>query len=140
MIVRLKAIKSREDTFRYLSFYLHCSFLWHLVIIHPLHHQVVKTNVKISGCIVALSDYLHLSNHQGLEMSFTLYVTYPMPAGGGRNCNCFRYYYLIWKSFKWLFLLYHLINLSEIRAAQDVISSSWWITHLHPTIHHDPSA
>ena len=33
LIVRLKVIKSREDIFCYLSSYLHCSFLWHLVIV-----------------------------------------------------------------------------------------------------------
>ena len=33
LIVRLKAIKYRKDTFRYLSSYLHYSFFWHLVII-----------------------------------------------------------------------------------------------------------
>ena len=33
LIVRLKIIKSKEDIFCYLSFYLHCSFLWYLVII-----------------------------------------------------------------------------------------------------------
>ena len=126
LIVRLKAIKSREDTFCYLSSYLHRSFLWHLVIIHPLHHPVVGPNAKTSGrivsrtsaYIVALLDCLqslnHLqpSNHWGLEVSFILYVTHPMPTSGGRNrdCNCSCYYYLVWESFKWLFLLYHLIN------------------------------
>ena len=141
LIVRLKAIESREDTFRYLSSYLHRSFLWHLVIIHPLHHQVVEPNAETSGRIVsrtsarivALSDRLqssnHLqpSNHQGLEVSFILYVTHPMPTGGGRNRdrNCSRYYYLVWELFKWSFLLHNLINHSEVRAAQDAISSSW---------------
>ena len=126
LIVRLKAIKSREDTFRYLSSYLHRSFLWHLVIIHLLHHQVVRPNAETSGCIVsrtfacivALSDCLqssnHLqpSNHRGFELSFILYITHPMPAGNGRNrdCNRSRYYYLVWELFKWSFLLYHLIN------------------------------
>ena len=37
LIVRLKAIESREDTFRYLSSYLHRSFLWHLVIVTFIH-------------------------------------------------------------------------------------------------------
>ena len=33
LMVRLKAIKSREDIFCYLSSYLHCSFLYYLVIV-----------------------------------------------------------------------------------------------------------
>ena len=33
LIVRLKAIESRKDIFCYLSFYLHCSFFWQLVIV-----------------------------------------------------------------------------------------------------------
>ena len=156
MIVRPKAIKSREDTFCYLSSYLHRSFFWQLVIVTFIVSSGCWADVEISGRIVsrtsarivALSDrlqslnHLHPSNHQGLEVSFILYVTHPMTAGGGRNhdYNFSRYYYLVWELFKWLFLIYHLINLFEIQAAQDIISSSWWITHLHPTIHQHPFA
>ena len=138
LIVRLKAIKFREDAFRYSSSYLHCSFLWNLVIIHLLHHQVLKPNAETSGRIIAPLDRLYPLNHWGFEVSFTSYVTHAMPAGGGRNCDCNRsyYYYLVWE----LFLLYHLINPSEIQVTQDVISSSWWTTHLHPTIYQDLSA
>ena len=68
-------------------------------------------------------------------------VRHPMPAGGdrSRDRNCSRYYYLVWELFNWSFLPYHLIIPSEVRAVQDVISPFWWITHLHPTIHQDPS-
>ena len=37
MIIRLKAIESREDIFCYLSSYLHRSFLFHLVIVTSNH-------------------------------------------------------------------------------------------------------
>ena len=37
MIIRLKAIKFREDVICYLSFYLYCSFFWQLVIITFIH-------------------------------------------------------------------------------------------------------
>ena len=103
-----------------------------------MYYQVVKPNAEISSYIVAPSDRLQPSNHWGLEVLFILYVTHPMPAGGGRNrdCNRSRYYYLVWELFKWLFLLYHLINPSEVRAVQDVVSSSWWNTrtYIQPSI------
>ena len=58
--------------------------------------------METSSRIIAPLDCLQPSNYQGLEMSFILYVTPPMPTGGGRNrdCNCFCYYYLVWESFK----------------------------------------
>ena len=45
LIVRLKATKSRKDTFRYLSSYLHHSFLWHLVIITFIYY-IIKSSAK----------------------------------------------------------------------------------------------
>ena len=43
LLVKLKAIKSREDIFCYLSSYLHRSFLYHLVIVTSNH------SIKSSG-------------------------------------------------------------------------------------------
>ena len=40
MIVRLKVIKFREDTFCYLSPYLHHSFFWHLVIVTFIYYII----------------------------------------------------------------------------------------------------
>ena len=64
LIVRLKAIESKEDTFNYLSSYLHCSFLWHFVIIHPLYHQVVKPMRRL---LVILLRHRILCRHRIIE-------------------------------------------------------------------------
>ena len=56
--------------------------------------------METSGCIVVSSNCLQPSNYQGLEVLFTSYVTYPIPAGGGCDCNRSNYYYLVWKLFK----------------------------------------
>ena len=57
MIVRLKAIKSREDTFCYLSFYLHCSFLWQLVIVTSIVSSCRRAEAATSGCIENVGLY-----------------------------------------------------------------------------------
>ena len=45
MIVRLKAIESREDIFCYLSSYLHRSLLCHLVIVTS-NHCIIKSSMR----------------------------------------------------------------------------------------------
>ena len=152
MIVRLKAIKSRENTFRYLSSYLHCSFFWHLVIVTFIVSSGCRADAETSGRIVSRTsarivaplDRLQPLNHRGLELlrrslgnsdvSVPLSecsVTVPL---SDRNRS--RYYYLVWESFKWSFLPYHLINRtisSEVRAVQDVVHrSDQSRTHIRP--------
>ena len=51
LIVRLKAIKSREDTFCYLSSYLHRSFLWYLVIVTSILSSGRRAEAETSGCV-----------------------------------------------------------------------------------------
>ena len=51
LIVRLKAIESREDTFCYLSSYLHHSFLWHLVIVTSIVSSICRAETATSGRI-----------------------------------------------------------------------------------------
>ena len=51
MIVKLKAIESREDTFCYLSSYLHCGFLWHFVIVTFIHYIIKPPMSKLLYCI-----------------------------------------------------------------------------------------
>ena len=57
MIVRLKAIKSKEDTFCYLSSYLHCSFLWHLVIVTFIYCIIRPLMSKLLYCIKNICSY-----------------------------------------------------------------------------------
>ena len=68
LIVRLKAIKSREDTFRYLSSYLHRSFLWHLVIVTSIVSSGRRAEAETSGRIENVWSYqerrLVSSRHQ----------------------------------------------------------------------------
>ena len=59
LIVRLKAIESKEDTFCYLSFYLHRNFLWHFVIIY----EIVK---PMQRPLVVLSIAIKLSRPWGI--------------------------------------------------------------------------
>ena len=68
--------------------------------------------------------------YQGWYIVFISHASCPMPAGGGCDCNynCSCYYYLVWESFKWLFLQYYLISFSEIQAVQDAIFP-WMIAH-----------
>ena len=63
LIVRLKAIKSRENIFCYLSSYLPCSFLWHLVIVTFIY-CIIKPpmprllyRIETFACIVAPLDH-----------------------------------------------------------------------------------
>ena len=141
MIVKLKAIKSREDTFCYLFFYLHYSFLWHLVIVTFIISPGRWVDAETSGHIVSLLDCLQISNHWGLEL-----LRWGLVRHRGIKPVCrlivIVFVIIIWfeNCSKWSFLLYHLINPSEVQAIQDIVLSIWWNTHLHPTIHQNLSA
>ena len=75
-IVRLKALESREDIFCYLFFYLHRSFLFHLVIVTS-NHCIIKSSSRC-GDLWLLREPLLVSsrhrivrkplNHRGLEL------------------------------------------------------------------------
>ena len=72
LIVRLKAIKSREDTFCYLSSYLHCSFLWHLVIVTFVHCIIKLSSQMRRPLVVFLRHWIvccHriICSHQTME-------------------------------------------------------------------------
>ena len=132
LIVRLKAIESREDTFCYLSFYLHHSFLWYLVIVTFIYYIIKSSSrgrdlwsyrerplvSKTSARIIAPSNRPQPLNHRGLELlrrslgnsNVSVLLSECSVIVPLSNRNCFRYYYLVWELFKWSFLLYHLIN------------------------------
>ena len=57
MIVRQKAIKSIEDTFCYLSFYLHYSFFWYCVIVTFIYCIIRPPMPKLLYCIKNVSLY-----------------------------------------------------------------------------------
>ena len=144
MIVRLKAIKSRENTFCYLSFYLHRSFFWHLVIVKFIILSSRQADGKTFNCIVTRTsariiaplDCLQPLTHQGLEMSFILYVTYSMPASSGRNHFC--YYYLVSELFKCSFLGYHPIN-QKLSFLKYERSKTWFTALMNHVITSDHS-
>ena len=68
LIVRLKAIKSREDIFCYLSSYLHCSFLWHLVIVTFIH-SIIKLSSQMLRLLVVLLRHWIVCSHQIIKAS-----------------------------------------------------------------------
>ena len=138
LIVRPKAVESKKDTFCYLSSYLHCSFFCYFVIIISIIlsgcQAKAKTLVilKTSSCIKNVGLY----QERLLVLSSHLIIRKPL--------SCYRevsrivvvpflllYFYLnaVYQC--------HLINSFEVWAAQNVISSSWWITHLHLIIYQD---
>ena len=74
-MIKLKAIKSREDTFYYLSFYLHCSFFWQLIIITSIISSGCWAKAKTSGHIVVPLGYLQPLNYWGLEVSKNIEIS-----------------------------------------------------------------
>ena len=121
LVVRLIAIEYNERLLCYLSSYI---------------------NLLMSDLWLELDLWSRLQS-QGWCIASVPSTSHPMP---GRNRN--RYYYLLLTSFErwfselltglgialtiWLYLLKYERSKTEF--------TLWWITHLHPTIHQDPSA
>ena len=134
-MVKLKAIESREHTFCYLLSYLHCSFFWHLVIVTSIVSSDYWAEAKTFGHTKNVWSY-----QEHLLVLLRYLIVRKLLSGCGEILELVVVLLLLLCLYPNAVYQCYLINPSKVWAAQDVILSSWWIIHLHPAIHQDPSA
>ena len=115
LIIRLKAMECYQGLLCYLSFYI----------------NLLMSYLFRSRLLIQTFDTTD-------DVSFILHISHPIPVGGGCDRNRNRFWYYLSGLGIVLTIPSDYPFWSTSGPRRD--SPPWWITHLHPTIHQDPSA